>query len=107
MASPNVIVFGPTGAVGSNAARTASALGAKVTLAMRDTSKSIPGLSASDEKAGNFSRVQADLTKPDTVSEAVRQYQATHAFIYLVFGSSDSMKATISALKSAGIQLVV
>ncbi|KAI4274806.1 MAG: hypothetical protein LQ337_003655 [Flavoplaca oasis] len=102
-----VIIFGPTGAVGSAAARTASALGAKVILAMRDTEKSIPGLSALDKKANAFTRVYADLTKSDTVHNAVLTTQATHAFIYLAFGSADNMKATIHALKSAGIELVV
>ncbi|KAI4172030.1 MAG: hypothetical protein LQ348_006829 [Seirophora lacunosa] len=107
MSPRHAIVFGPTGAVGSAAARTASQLGANVTLAMRDIQKPIPGLSDAEEKAGNFIRVQADLTKPDTVHEAVRQSQATHAFVYLVFGTSDNMKATITALKSAGIEIVV
>ncbi len=102
-----VIIFGPTGAVGSAAARTASALGAKVILAMRDTEKAIPGLSASDEKANAFTRVHADLTKSETVHNAVLPTQATHAFIYLAFGTADNMKATIHALKSAGIELVV
>lgn len=102
-----VIIFGTTGAVGSAAARTASALGAKVILAMRDTEKPIPGLSASDEKANDFTRVHADLTKSDTVHNAVLTTQATYAFIYLAFGTADNMKATIYALKSAGIELVV
>ncbi|KAL8893996.1 MAG: hypothetical protein Q9192_004723 [Flavoplaca navasiana] len=107
MAAHTVIIFGPTGAVGSAAARTASALGAKVILAMRDTEKSIPRLSASDEKAYAFTRVQADLTKSDTVRNAVLTTQATHAFIYLAFGTTDNMKATIHALKSGGIEMVV
>ena len=107
MASGKVIVFGPTGAVGSAAARTAAELGAKVVLAMRDTSKPIPELSAEKEKQGGFERVQADLTKPDTVREAVTTTGAKHAFIYLAHGSPDNMKSTIEALKSAGIDLVV
>lgn len=107
MSSRNVIIFGPTGAVGSAAARTASQVGANVTLAMRNIQKPIPGLSDADEKTGNFARVHADLTIPDTVHEAVRQSQATHAFVYLALGTSDNMKATITALKSAGIELVV
>ena len=107
MGSENVIVFGPTGAVASSAARTAGELGAKVVLAMRDTQKSIAGLSAEDEKSGNFSRVQADLTKPDTVRNAVSSTNAKRAFIYLAHGSPDHMKETIAALKSAGIELVV
>ena len=107
MASRKVIVFGPTGAVGSAAARTAAELGAKVVLAMRDTSKSIPELSAEEEKDGSFERVQADLTKPDTVLDAVTTTGAKHAFIYVTFGAPDHMKATIEALNFAGIELVV
>ncbi len=107
MASRKVIVFGPTGAVGSAAARTASELGADVVLAMRDTSKSIPGLDAEREKQAGFERVEADLTKPDTVRNAVTTTGAKYAFIYLAFGSPDHMKSTIEALKAAGIELVV
>ena len=107
MASRKVIIFGPTGAVGSAAARTAEELGAKVVLAMRDTAKPIRGIDAEKEKQGNFERVQADLTQPDTVRDAVNTTKAKYAFIYLAFGSPDSMKATIEALKSAGIELVV
>lgn len=66
MAARKVIVFGPTGAVGSAAARTAASLGAEVTLAMRDTAKVIPGLDDEKEKNGAFERTQADLTNPDT-----------------------------------------
>ena len=106
MASRKVIVFGPTGAVGSAAARTAEELGAKVVLAMRDTQKSIPGLDADKEKKGSFERVQADLTKPDTVRDAVTTTGAKHAFIYLAF-MPDGMESTIQALKSAGIETVV
>ena len=107
MTSRKVIVFGPTGAVGSAAACTAAELGAHVVLAMRDTNKSIPGLSADAEKQGKFERVQADLTKPDTVSEAVTKTGAKYAFFYLAFGMPNGMKATVEALKSAGIESVV
>ena len=107
MTSHKVIVFGPTGAVGSAAARTASELGAHVVLAMRDTSKPIPGLDAEQEKQGSFERVQADLTAPDTVRNAVTTTGAKHAFIYLAHGMPNGMKPTIEALKSAGIELVV
>ena len=107
MASRKVIVFGPTGAVGSAAARTAEELGAKVVLAMRDTKKPIPGLDAEKEKQGGFERVHADLTKPETVRDAVNTTGAKHAFIYLAHGTPDNMKSTIEALKSAGIDLVV
>ena len=107
MTSRKVIVFGPTGAVGSAAARTAAELGAKVVLSMRDTNKAIPGLDADEEKQRGFERVQADLTKPDTVREAVKSTGAKYAFIYLAFGMPDNMKSTIEALKAAGIEMVV
>ena len=107
MASRKVIVFGPTGAVGSAAARTAEELGANVVLAMRDTEKPIPGLDAEKEKQGSFERVHADLTKPDTVRDAVNTTRAKYAFIYFAHGTPDNMKSTIEALKSAGIYLVV
>jgi uncharacterized protein YbjT (DUF2867 family) len=45
MAFEKVIVFGPTGNIGSITAQTASKKGAKVYLAMRDPKKTIPGLS--------------------------------------------------------------
>jgi uncharacterized protein YbjT (DUF2867 family) len=107
MPSRKIIVFGPTGAVGSATALTAAELGATVFLAMRDTAKPIPGLTAEIEKIGNFERIHADLTKPDTVRDAVTKTGATHAFVYLAHGTSDNMKATIAALKAAGIELVV
>ncbi|KFY34850.1 hypothetical protein V494_06429 [Pseudogymnoascus sp. VKM F-4513 (FW-928)] len=108
MASRNVIVFGPTGAVGSAAARTAHSYGAKVALAMRDISKSIPGLDKADEELGRYERVQADLTQPETVLAAVTETGATHAFIYITFGgSADHMRSTIEALKTGGVQSVV
>ena len=74
---------------------------------MRDTQKTIQGLSHAEEKEGGFERVQADLMKPDTVSAAVSKAGAKHAFIYMAFGSPDHMKSTLEALKSAGIELVV
>jgi uncharacterized protein YbjT (DUF2867 family) len=107
MTSRKVIVFGPTGAVGSAAARTAEELGAKVVLAMRNMDKPIPGLDAAKEKQGSFERVYADLTKPDTVRHAVNTTGAKYAFIYCAHGSPDHMKSTIEALKSASIDLVV
>lgn len=102
-----VIVFGPTGNIGSAAARTAHQHGAKVWLAMRDPSKAIPGLTAEAEKAGNYSRVQADLSKPDTVAAAVKTAGATRAFIYVAQGTPDFMKGTAEALKAAGVEFVV
>src|ERR1700760_1967681 len=107
MAPHKVIVFGPTGAVGSAAARTAQEQGAQVVLAMRDTTKAIRGLDAEKEKQGSFERIYADLTKPDTVGEAVNKTGAKYAFMYVAQGTSDHMKSTIQALKNAGIELVV
>ncbi|CAI6095117.1 unnamed protein product [Clonostachys chloroleuca] len=103
----SVLVFGPTGKVGSYAARTAAEHGAKVWLAMRDTTKTIPGLTGDAEKAGGFNRVQADLQKPETVSEAVKTSGAKRAFIYLVHGAPDHLKGSIEAMKAAGIEFVV
>lgn len=102
-----VIVFGPTGNNGSVAAQTAHQNGAKVWLAMRDPSKAIPGLTPAAEKAGNYSRVQADLSKPDTVAAAVKTAGATRAFIYVAQGTPDYMKGTAEALKAAGVEFVV
>lgn len=107
MSSHKVIVFGPTGAVGSAAARTASELGSNVVLAMRNVEKPIPNLDAASEKQGSFERVYADLTKPETVRDAVNTTRAKYAFIYAARGTPDHMKATVEALKSAGIDLVV
>lgn len=103
----SVIVFGPTGQIGSVAARTAAQHGAKVWLAMRDTKKAIPGLDKDLEQSGGFQRVQADLQAPESVGQAVKTAGARRAFIYLAHGSQDHMKSTIEALKSAGIEVVV
>jgi uncharacterized protein YbjT (DUF2867 family) len=107
MASITTIIFGPTGHVGSAAVRTAHQLGAKVALAMRDPQKPIPGLKLEQEKAGGIERVQADLTKPETIEAAVRTTGAKRAFIYLAHGTADNMKQAIETLKTSGIELVV
>ncbi|EKG09680.1 NmrA-like protein [Macrophomina phaseolina MS6] len=107
MAPPIVIVFGATGGVGSSTARTAQRLGAKVFIALRNTEKPIPGLTREEEKEAGFERVQADLTKPETIEAAVRQSGAKHAFIYLFHGDNDHMNASILALKAADIEFVV
>lgn len=108
MSSNNVvIVFGPTGNVGSATARTARDHGAKVILAMRDTMKKVPGIDTEEEKRDGFERVQADLTQPPTIVAAVEQWKAKSAFIYRTHGVADNMKAALEALKSAGIQFVV
>ncbi|KAJ5871907.1 uncharacterized protein N7529_004260 [Penicillium soppii] len=103
----SVIVFGPTGGVASVAALTAREHGAKVFLAMRDTQKQIPGLSTELEQQGGFERIQADLANPDSVAAAVKASGAKRAFTYLAFGAPDHMRATFTAMKSAGIEFVV
>ncbi|KOS44937.1 hypothetical protein ACN38_g4139 [Penicillium nordicum] len=103
----SVIVFGPTGSVASVAALTAREHGAKVFLAMRDTQKQIPGLSTKEEQEGGFERIQADLTNPDSVAAAVKASGAKRAFTYVSFGSADHMRATLTAMKSAGVEFVV
>lgn len=103
----NVIVFGPTGAVGGSAALEASKRGAKVWLAMRNTSKAIEEIPDDVEKAGKFERVQADLTDPASVAAAVKKSGAKAAYIYLVFGASDHLRGSLQALKDAGVEYVV
>lgn len=103
----SVIIFGPTGSVASVAARTAQENGAKVFLAMRDIQKPIPGLSAEQERKGGYERIHADLTSPDSVAAAVNVSGTKRAFTYLAHGTSDHMRATLTALKSAGIEFVV
>ncbi|EHA56479.1 hypothetical protein MGG_16099 [Pyricularia oryzae 70-15] len=97
------IVFGPTGKIGSVAAETAHKLGAQVILAMRDTSKPIPGLDA----AGDLERVQADLTDAASVRAALDKTGAKHAFIYLTHGGEPGMRSTVEALKAGGVEFVV
>lgn len=107
MAPIRTIIFGATGGVASVVARTAQEQGAKVFLALRSTQKPIPGLSPEQEKAGGYERVEADLTKPETVQAAASKTQATQAFIYLAHASTDHMKSSLLALKSAGVEFVV
>ncbi|KAL4944455.1 hypothetical protein BDV06DRAFT_210271 [Aspergillus oleicola] len=96
--SKKILVFGATGGVGSAVARSANSHG----------SKSIPGLSTAEEQAAGYERVQADLTKPNSVREAVSKNGATHAFIYTLLGgdSSDYQLSTSKALKEAGIEQI-
>jgi uncharacterized protein YbjT (DUF2867 family) len=107
MAPIKTIIFGATGRVGSAAARSARQHGADVILAMRDPQKPIPSLSIDQEREGGYERVEADLTKPDTIEAAVKKTSAKRAFIYVAFGTPDNMKSSITALKSAGIEFVV
>ncbi|KAF8176727.1 hypothetical protein K438DRAFT_1607332 [Mycena galopus ATCC 62051] len=105
-----VLIFGATGAVGSACARHAQSLGASVTLVVRDTKKPIPGLSLEQETTGGYKRVQADLTQPGSVTEAVKQSGAKHAFVYHISsppGSPDPNRAALEALKAAGVDFVV
>lgn len=103
----NVIVFGPTGAVGGSAALEASKRGAKVWLAMRNTSKAIGEVPEDVEKSGKFERVQADLTDPASVTAAIKKSAAKAAYIYLVFGASDHLRGSLQALRDAGVEYVV
>lgn len=107
MSNPSVIIFGPTGSIGSTTARITQEQGAKVFLAMRDVGKSIPGLSPDQEREGGFERLQADLSDTESIKAAVVKSGAKHAFIYLLFGVPEGMRSTIEALKSAGIEFVV
>jgi uncharacterized protein YbjT (DUF2867 family) len=102
-----VLVFGPTGAVGCATAIEAHRRGAHVWLAMRDTKKPIKGLSDSHLKSERYQRVQADLSKTETVKQAVQQSGATSAFVYTIFDSADNMRSTFDALRDAGIKYVV
>jgi uncharacterized protein YbjT (DUF2867 family) len=104
--STPVLVFGPTGAVGSAAAIEAHKRGAKVYLAMRDPKKELKGI----EEKGNeesYIRLQADLSKPETLKQAVQTSGAKTAFVYCVFESKDNMRSSFDALKEAGITYVV
>ncbi|KIY03455.1 uncharacterized protein Z520_00146 [Fonsecaea multimorphosa CBS 102226] len=102
----SVIIFGPTGNVGSATTLAAHGQGARVFLAMRNPEKAIPGFTPEQERDAGFERVYADLTKPETVQDAVAKTGAKYAFIYVV-RSPDHMKASIVALKSAGVEFVV
>jgi uncharacterized protein YbjT (DUF2867 family) len=101
-----VLAFGPTGACGSAAAIEAHRRGAKVYLAMRDPKKELKGI----QEKGNeetYIRVQADLSKPETLKQAVEKSGAKTAFVYCVFESQDSMRSSFDALKEAGVTYVV
>lgn len=96
-----VLIFGPTGRVGSAVARSIHKYGAdKIFLAMRDPAKEVPGLSKA------YARISADLTDPASVHAAVKKSGAKRAFIYAT-RSTDGMRATIEALASGGVEFVV
>lgn len=103
----NVIVFGPTGAVGGNTALEAHKRGAHVWLAMRDPSKAIAEIPSDVEKSGKFSRVQADLTDPASVTKAIQESGAKAAYIYLIHGAKDHSRGALQALHDAGVESVV
>ena len=107
MSPIKAIIFGATGTVGRSAALHAQSLGAQVTLAMRNPQKPIPGLTSEDEKDLGFTRVQADLSDPASISRAVTQSGATVAFSYILFEAKDGLLETYKAMKKAGIQHVV
>ncbi|KAJ2983063.1 hypothetical protein NQ176_g963 [Zarea fungicola] len=100
-----VIIFGPTGNVASVVARTAHAKGCNVVLAMRNIAKNVPGLIEGSES--DFERIQADLKEPESVRATIEKSGAKRAFIYFINGTSDHMRSSIEALRTAGIELVV
>lgn len=109
MSSPhftNVLVFGATGEVGSAVALEAHALGARVSIALRDPSKHNDWISPEQERAADFQRVKADLTDTEAVERAVKETGAQAAFIYAV-SSMDMLRGAIIALRDAGIQYIV
>lgn len=103
----NVIVFGPTGTVGGITALEAHKRGAHVWLAMRDPSKTIPDIPSDVEKSGKFSRVQADLTDPTSVTKAIQESGAKAAYVYLIHGAKDHSRGALQALHDAGVESVV
>jgi len=105
MASSTVLVFGPTGRVGSAAAIEARRRGATVYLAMRDTQKELKDIDEQGNE-GKYIRVQADLAKPETIKQAVETSGAKTAFAYCV-QAEGSMRESFKALKDAGIEHVV
>ncbi|KAH8888093.1 NAD(P)-binding protein [Thozetella sp. PMI_491] len=107
MAPPTTIVFGVSGNVGSRTACTAESLGAKVILASRDLRKPVRDLKPEEEASRNFQRIQADLTRPESIEAAVRSTEAKHAFFYLIHESPDHMRSVVKALKVSGIEFVV
>ncbi|KAJ4264321.1 hypothetical protein NW762_005517 [Fusarium torreyae] len=108
MSSPTkAIIFGATGTVGRAAAMEAQSRGAQVILAMRNTKKPIQGLTPELEKELGFTRVQADLSNPQSVERAISESGATVAFSYILFEAEDGLRETYKAMKKAGIKHVV
>lgn len=105
--SKSVLIFGAAGGVGRAAALATSRNGAKVWLAMRDTNKPIPGLTPALEEEAGFTRVQADLASPLSLTAVVAKSGATSAFVYTLHFSEDYMQSAFKALKDAGITYIV
>ncbi|KAG9513036.1 hypothetical protein KCV07_g9088, partial [Aureobasidium melanogenum] len=101
-----VLVFGATGEVGSAVALEAHALGARVSIAMRDTTKHNDWISPEQEHTADLQRAKADLTDTEAVTSAVKETGAQAAFIYAVH-SKDTLRGAIAALRDAGIQYIV
>ncbi|KAK4454879.1 hypothetical protein QBC34DRAFT_374654 [Podospora aff. communis PSN243] len=103
-----IIIFGPTGHVGSAVALAAPSLDASTTiLAMRTPSKPIPCLTPALEASHPYIRIQADLSSPSTLTTAVSSTGATRAFVYIDHTSPDFMLSAFTALKEGGIKFVV
>lgn len=102
----NVIVFGPTGAVGSAVACEAARRGANVWLAMRDTTKVVPGLDTSAAQADATNRIRADLADPASVRNAIRASGAKAAYFYQV-RAPGGMKSIVEVMKEAGLEYAV
>ncbi|KAJ7048042.1 hypothetical protein C8F01DRAFT_1214731 [Mycena amicta] len=92
-----VIVFGPSGTIGGLVALEAHKRGAKT----------IPEISSDIEKSGNFVRVQADLSDPLSVGSAIKASGARAAYLYLVHGSPDFSRASLQAMRDAGVEYIV
>ncbi|GAB7358534.1 hypothetical protein MBLNU230_g2597t1 [Neophaeotheca triangularis] len=99
-----IIVFGPTGAIGSIATLTAlTHSSSPVWLAMRDPSKPIPHLPAPHPES---QKLHADLLDPSSVRAAIEKSNARRAFVYLAHGSADHMLQTFTAMRDAGVHFV-
>ncbi|KAF7309849.1 NmrA domain-containing protein [Mycena indigotica] len=103
----NVIVFGPTGTIGGLVAAEAQKQGAKVWLAMRDTSKAISAIPSHLEESGNFTRVQADITDPPSVTKAIATSGAKAAYLYLIHGDMTFGRGALQAMREGGVEYIV
>lgn len=102
------IIFGPTGHVGSSVAVSAREYNlTNIILAMRDTTKPIPGLTPELESSLLAKRVQVDLSDPTSITSTVSETKAKRAFLYLTPGTRDGMRGAIEALKAGGVEFIV